>query len=133
MTVSLRTSLLLGLAGLGQLFTVLLGNTLASSGLVPGFYIWMGGLSSRLNFCAIYGFGFAQTFAVTMIAINRFTAYLFPLRHMKVMNITSSRSLFICTAIMHVLSRFICKSGYGIEIFQVDTLSSNDKTSRYLK
>uniref|UniRef100_A0A914W8A3 Uncharacterized protein n=2 Tax=Plectus sambesii TaxID=2011161 RepID=A0A914W8A3_9BILA len=56
-----------GLANMGQIFTILLGNTLASSGLVPGFYIWMGGLSSRLYNCGVIGFGSAQLIGITWI------------------------------------------------------------------
>ena len=73
-----------GLANMGQTFTILLGNTLASSGIVPGFYILLGGLSSRLDFCASYGFGFAQIVGISTIAFNRFTAYIYPMKHMKV-------------------------------------------------
>src|SRR4051812_48547805 len=53
-----------GIADVGMIFILIMGNTLAGSGFVPEVFIFLGGLSARLSNIGIYGFGLAQTIGV---------------------------------------------------------------------
>uniref|UniRef100_A0A914UP20 G-protein coupled receptors family 1 profile domain-containing protein n=1 Tax=Plectus sambesii TaxID=2011161 RepID=A0A914UP20_9BILA len=74
----------IGIADVGMIIVIMLGNTLAESGWTPEVYIFIGSLSARLSNVGLFGFGYAQNFGVFFVAINRYTAYMRPMKHNKV-------------------------------------------------
>jgi hypothetical protein len=74
----------LGIADVGMIFTLIMGNGLAASGIEPEVFIFLGGLSARLSNIGIYGFGMVQNFGVLFVAFNRFSAYMLPMKHSQV-------------------------------------------------
>uniref|UniRef100_A0A914UR64 G-protein coupled receptors family 1 profile domain-containing protein n=1 Tax=Plectus sambesii TaxID=2011161 RepID=A0A914UR64_9BILA len=73
----------------------MLGNTLAESGWIPEVYIFLGSLSARLSNVGLFGFGLAQNFGVFSVAINRYTAYMRPMKHNKIWTDKFVRGLII--------------------------------------
>jgi hypothetical protein len=81
----------IGIADIGMIVSLIMGNTLAASGLVPEVFIFLGGLSARLYNIGLYGFGFAQNIGVLLVAFNRYSAYMLPMKHSKVICTCSSK------------------------------------------
>lgn len=73
-----------GIADAGMIAVRIMGNTLAGSGWIPQVYIWIGRMSSTLNYAGVYGFGMAQSIGVLLVSVNRYTAYMRPFIHSKV-------------------------------------------------
>jgi MFS family permease len=74
----------IGIADIGVISTIFFARV-AEWGWFPLFFIGLGGFSSRIfNFFNLF-FAMAQALGVFVVAINRYTAYMMPLRHQKVL------------------------------------------------
>jgi hypothetical protein len=73
-----------GAADIGRVIFMFFGNKLAGYGWLAEVYMAIGPLASRLNAIFAFFFGAAQAIGVFLIACNRFTAYVFPIKHRKV-------------------------------------------------
>uniref|UniRef100_A0A914V1H3 G-protein coupled receptors family 1 profile domain-containing protein n=1 Tax=Plectus sambesii TaxID=2011161 RepID=A0A914V1H3_9BILA len=71
----------IGIADVGTMLNLFFTIRLAQWGLVPELFIWLGGRSSRLSTTLVFFFANSQALMVLIVAINRYTAYMVPLRH----------------------------------------------------
>uniref|UniRef100_A0A914WXN2 G-protein coupled receptors family 1 profile domain-containing protein n=1 Tax=Plectus sambesii TaxID=2011161 RepID=A0A914WXN2_9BILA len=72
-----------GIADVGTILNIFFTIRLAEWGWAPQIFIWLGGMSSRIaNTCKSF-FGTSQSLGVLVVALNRYTAFMIPLRHQK--------------------------------------------------
>uniref|UniRef100_A0A914X0Z4 Serpentine receptor class gamma n=1 Tax=Plectus sambesii TaxID=2011161 RepID=A0A914X0Z4_9BILA len=72
-----------GIADVGTILNIFFTTRLAEWGWAPQIFIWLGGMSSRIaNTCKSF-FGTSQALGVLVVALNRYTAFMIPLKHQK--------------------------------------------------
>lgn len=78
-----------GIADIGQILALLGGNILARSGFATDFLLSLGSAYCRYDSFATALLSLTQVHGITLIGINRMTAYLFPIRHSQVIHFFS--------------------------------------------
>uniref|UniRef100_A0A914VLP2 G-protein coupled receptors family 1 profile domain-containing protein n=1 Tax=Plectus sambesii TaxID=2011161 RepID=A0A914VLP2_9BILA len=111
-----------GIADLLQIINLLLGNTLANSGIFPELYIFLGGLAARISNFGLFGFGMAQNIGMLFVAFNRYTAYILPMKHLKIWNDRFTRNMIIVQWVVPLIA--VSPVIYPFE-FQIQLLADN--------
>uniref|UniRef100_A0A914XG54 G-protein coupled receptors family 1 profile domain-containing protein n=1 Tax=Plectus sambesii TaxID=2011161 RepID=A0A914XG54_9BILA len=73
----------IGIADVGTILNIFLTFRLAEWGWVPQIFIWLGGMSARIAMIGTNLFSIAQVLGILVVAVNRYTAFMMPLRHQK--------------------------------------------------